>query len=485
MTISHRHTARLPLAGKSALVRAASCAATILAIAFCLAASARGQVAPLAPTTVPNPLTLQQAITIALQHQPQQYIAKAQKSQAKGQEQQAKSQYYPSITPTYQFQDHSQTFYDVNRTPAVGSVGAGGATTGNVTTITRGGGLSISLDQTLYDGGNRETANAQARRGLESASYNAQNVTQNTVLTVTQDYYELLAALDLVKVAQSQVARYQETYDATAAQIAAGTTAKMEAYQAQADLANAQVTLLQNQNQVVTASAALKNILGVSTTTVVQPSPLAAGDNLPPLPTSAKEPTLDAVLATAFASRPDLRAQQANVESDNAALSQAKRNAGVTVRSDYVLNYQATNDLGSRGTDSQLLITGSYPLFDAGNARGAVRIAQAQKDIAENQLESLRQQIHQDVEQAYATRAVSLQAAKLAQSAVTAGEVNYQAAIESRRAGIGTVLDVTTAQATLTQAQNQFVDAVYNYYIADAQLQRAIGQNIAPGASTP
>ena len=39
------------------------------------------------------------------------------------------------------------------------------------------------------------------------------------------------------------------------------------------------------------------------------------------------------------------------------------------------------------------------------------------------------------------------------------------------------VLDVATAQATLTQAQSQYVSAVYNFYIADAKLQRAIGRN--------
>jgi outer membrane protein TolC len=89
------------------------------------------------------------------------------------------------------------------------------------------------------------------------------------------------------------------------------------------------------------------------------------------------------------------------------------------------------------------------------------------------------------VEQAYATRAESLQATSLAQAAVTAAQVNYDAAIESRRAGIGTVLDVTTAQATLTQAQDQYVVAVYNFYIADAQLQRDMGRNDAPLPPTP
>ena len=96
-----------------------------------------------------------------------------------------------------------------------------------------------------------------------------------------------------------------------------------------------------------------------------------------------------------------------------------------------------------------------------------------------NQLEQVRQQIRLDTEQAYNTRATNLQATGLAQAAVTSAQVNYDAAVAARREGIGTVLDITTAQATLTQAQNQYVTAVYNFYTADAQLQRALGQNDA------
>ena len=105
------------------------------------------------------------------------------------------------------------------------------------------------------------------------------------------------------------------------------------------------------------------------------------------------------------------------------------------------------------------------------------RIAQAQRDIAANQLEQVRQQVRLDVEQAYNTRATNQLAAGLAQAAVTAAQVNYDAAVAARQEGIGTVLDITTAQATLTQAESQYVTAVYNFYIADAQLQRALGQN--------
>ncbi len=498
-------------------------AALALAAGAVLPAPTFCQVVPAAPTTLPTPLTLSDAIAIALRQQPQQYIARDQLTQAQGQKQQARAQYFPTLTPSYQYQNRSQSLFGVSTgssstftTGATGTgTGTGTGTTGTGTTGTgttgtgvtgtgvtgtgatgttttggssrsinevnfvRGGGLSVGLSQTLFDSGVRETVNAQARRAVDAANFNSANTRQATILTVTQDYYQLLLTIDLVKVAQAQVARYQQAVDVTQAQIQAGTVAAKEVYQAQSDLANAQVTLLQNQNQVQLTSAALKNALGVATNATVQPAPLAAGDQLPPLPEAGRALTLDDALAVAFSNRPDLRQQQAAVASQNAALQQARREAGLTLRGDYVLTYQATNDVGLRGVNSQFLVTGSYPVFDAGSVRGAIRIAQAQRDVALNQLEQVRQQIRLEAEQAFNTRATNLLAAGLAQAAVTSAQVNYDAAVAARREGIGTVLDITTAQATLTQAQNQYVTAVYNFYTADAQLQRALGRNDA------
>ena len=459
------------------------------------------QVAPPPPLALPTPLTLPQAIALALRQQPQQYVARTQVTQAQGQKLQAQSQYFPILTPSYQYRNNSQAFYGVNSsqssiitTPGtgVGTMGTGtGTTTGttgattpvfspvNEVSIVRGGGLSVSLSQTLFDTGQREAVNAEARRAVDAAVANNQNTRQAIILTVTQDYYQLLLNEDLVKVALAQVARFQQTADVTQAQIDAGTTAAKDIYQAKSDLANAQVTLLNNRNSVQTASALLKNALGVNLNGVVQIAPLTAGDTLPPVPTPTAAAPLDSAVAAAFRDRPDVRQQAANVRSNQAALRLAQRQAGLSVRGDYVLNYQATNDVGTRGVNSQFLVTGSYPLFDAGLARGGVRIAQAGRDNALNQLELVRQQVRLEVEQAYSTRQTNLEAAGLAQAAITAAQINYDAVIESRKEGIGTVLDVTTAQATLTQAQSQYVSAVYNFYIADAQLQKATGRNDA------
>jgi hypothetical protein len=60
---------------------------------------------------------------------------------------------------------------------------------------------------------------------------------------------------------------------------------------------------------------------------------------------------------------------------------------------------------------------------------------------------------------------------------VEAGQVNYNAALERQRNGLINILEVITAQVQLVNAQQQLVQAVYDFYIAEASLARNIGLN--------
>ncbi len=511
--------------------------------AACLAdrpPAARAQVAPSAAATraLPTPLTLADAITIALRRQPTGYIAQTQITSANGQKVQARARYFPTLTPEFQYQNSRNTFYGlttgggsnsiVTPTPTggtgtgstgtgtggtgtgtgtggtgttgtgtgttgtgtagtTGTTATGGQTTQTVTgpqsldsvSVTRGSGSTLTLAQTLFDSGTRESINAQARRSLDAARYGRTDTRQQIILAVTSDFYDLLRADDLVKVSQAQVTRAQQTVDQTQGQIDAGVAARADILQSQADLANAQVTLLQNESAVRSTEAALKNAMAVETDAPLQLATLAAGGALPPPPDAGPERALDDYVRQAYAARPDLRQQLSVIEVSRQSVKQARIAAGPALAGSYVLTYQPQNDLGAKSTDSQILVTASYPLFDAGGARGAVRVAEAGRDADLDRLEQLRQSVRLDVEQSFYDRALALQRIRLSQVAVQAAQASFDAATARRSAGVGTVLDITTAQVSLTQAQNGYVSAVYDFYTADARLRRATGQNDA------
>jgi outer membrane protein TolC len=62
-----------------------------------------------------------------------------------------------------------------------------------------------------------------------------------------------------------------------------------------------------------------------------------------------------------------------------------------------------------------------------------------------------------------------------AKSALTANEENYRLAAERYAVGVGTSLDVSAAQQTLTTARSQEVEARYGIQIDIAKLYRQVG----------
>src|SRR5579862_85455 len=178
-----------------------SCLYASLAIAgvtgFFLPIPAQAQVAP--PGTavnLPNPLSLDQALSIALRQQPTRYAAKAQVNSSKGQKEQAVAQYFPSITPTYTYENKSSAVFGVQATPVQTQGGGTFTPPVNEVNIIRGGGLAVAIDQSIYNGGQTEQANAEARHNLDAAELGLENTRQTIIETVTQDFYNLLADED-------------------------------------------------------------------------------------------------------------------------------------------------------------------------------------------------------------------------------------------------------------------------------------------------
>jgi len=119
----------------------------------------------------------------------------------------------------------------------------------------------------------------------------------------------------------------------------------------------------------------------------------------------------------------------------------------------------------------------TYPLFDGGLVRAQVRDARATLTQAQLAVEQTRQALQLAVDQAFISKEEARIRIGSTQSAVRAARENYAAARESQKEGAGTIIDVITAQAQLVTAETNAIQAIYDYYSADAQLQRAIGAN--------
>jgi outer membrane protein TolC len=180
-------------------------------------------------------------------------------------------------------------------------------------------------------------------------------------------------------------------------------------------------------------------------------------------------------METALSDRADLAASEFTLKAAADSLKAAELASGITVDGTYALDYQITNDIGTRGSDSTVGLSASYPIFDGGERRGAVRVAKAARDQAFDTMLQTRLTVRTGVETAYAQRDQAATSVALGRAAVDAAQASYDSAVAGLKAGVNTEVDVSTAQAALTQAEFSYVGAIYTYFEADAALQRAMG----------
>lgn len=407
---------------------------------------------------ISQPLTLKDAIRVALQRHPSVAIAKNQVEQARARQLRAEARYFPTISPSVNY---------INQQTRTALPGFG----------TRIGKIDetrsdIALRQTVFDSGQREITAAQARRALEAAEQGYREAIQQKVLSVTTAYYELLRRRALLRVAEANVERAQQTVDVVRAQVEVGVAAQKDVLQAEAELANAQVGLIQARNQVRLAEANLRSELGVDQEVPLQLAEVGdkEAEALAPLM------SLEEYLQQAWKQRPDLQRQRANNEIQRLNLRLAQIEAGLQVQSDFTYGRRIDPDPGDTRSFSVVV---TYPLFDGGAARAAVRESRAAYESAQRQMEQLQLGVRLEVEQAYLSRTEAQERLSAARKALEAARVNYEAALESRREGVSSLIEVINAQVALVNAETNYVQAIYDLLAAEARLQRAIGKDYA------
>ena len=121
-----------------------------------------------------------------------------------------------------------------------------------------------------------------------------------------------------------------------------------------------------------------------------------------------------------------------------------------------------------------------WTLFEGGRKIAATRIAEARVRQAMAQAESITDQIAFQVNEAYRAAVTAWVGIADARPAVDQARENYRLVQLRLREGAATPTEIADAQASLTRAEQNLLNARYNYLIAMDRLQYAMGVGEAP-----
>jgi|GEM_PF-63995 len=298
---------------------------------------------------------------------------------------------------------------------------------------------------------------------------------QELIFATARAYLEVLTYTELHAAALSSRANLVEVRDNTAAMLEQGRAAQLDVLKARTGVAQADALLSEYRGAIRTAKARLARIIG---TDIHQMPPLDPSPVLPPVPSLQAQKSVH--------KRPDMEAATQRSEAAAAEVVAAKRAYFPEISLFATAGWYGAEDLGDvRGAggdevegfedDYILGIRMQMPLFDGGQRGARVRKARAHADAERAQTRDLRLAVQQELEQARSN-------IDTAQVRVEAYTRAHSSAAETLRieqlkytSGKGTMNDLLEAEANLLEATAQQSKARHTLAIAGLEYRLARG----------
>jgi outer membrane protein len=413
---------------------------------------------PEGPQEVPE-LTLQRLIEIGLENQPNIFASQAARNAASAELGIAQSSYFPVIGATLGFSRTTQ-----NVAQGV-SASTGNPIPRNISNRSvNSQNYVITLSQNVFDSFQREWGVTAAREQLNASDLDLSTTRQNVILGVQQTYYNYLLALHLVAVQQEAVNANTQNLNQVKGFFEVGTRPKIDVTQAQVQLANAELALVQARNQAATALAALNNAIGVPTH-----PPYRLKEELEIAPTI---PSLDESIQAALRNRTEILSVQARIREAEANLKVAKNNFLPTLSANASWSYRGQNLPLAPNWIAGMSVTVPVlnpPLFSQLDSVAAnLASAQASAEIT-------RQNVILEVQQNYANLLGAKESIRTSEVLLEEARESLELARGRYQVGVGPLIDITNAQLALTQAEDQNIQAIVNFKLAEAGLRKALG----------
>ena len=410
------------------------------------------------PAQPSAPLSLEDCVEIALSTHPEVRLAAQRVQEAQGKLRQARSLNLPQVDF-----DTSWTEYEWLPPNKQKILGAG---TTDVYS-------EVALRQLLYSGGRNQALLDQARLDLLGAHEELRRVRQSVVFQVTKAFFSLQEAQEVLKSQREAVNQIQAHLDIARKRLTVGTAKELDVLKAEVQLADVQQASIAAENRVAVSRMALNVAMGRPPDTPLETTQSTAAPSV----VAAACPSLEEVLP-------------AHPEWIQGELTLRRAEAGLTVaeslsRPDLALQASYNLEGGSFPPDIDNWNVGlrvSIPLWDSGNAAGAKGAARARIEQARTGQELLRQRLGLRLEEAQVAIRDAQERRRV--TALSAEEARRALAVEQERyrVGAGSSIEVIDAQVALTRAEANAIQATYDYAVALAQLEYAVGRDPAPVA---
>lgn len=412
------------------------------------------------------PLTLNAALDLALRQSPALLQGKQDLEEAYGVALQLRSAARPRLTAGGNVRQ-----LDAN---GIEQANVGGATL-QFQNETQWG-ANIEVSQPLFTAGKITSSLRAAKLTKEAALSQYQALVADTLVEIRVTYDDALLAIELIKAQEASVELLTRELEDQKRRFEAGTAPKFNILRAEVELANTRPRLIKARNALRIAKNQLATQLGWNIPReAAQDIPLELADSLAATPFPIELPT---AILQGLSRRPELAALRVQEKIRDEDIRQ--------VRADYYPQLAASagwrwqnKTFTSRVDEYEdgWVVGGqvNWSLWDFGLTQGKVNAAKARREKARLQVDDTQRKVELEVRTAYSTFTEAKEVLESQQKVIEQAEEALRLARARTDAGSGTQLDVLSAQTALTEARTTNSQALRDYAVARARLERAMG----------
>lgn len=324
-----------------------------------------------------------------------------------------------------------------------------------------------SANLPLFDGLRNVRNLKDAKLSLQQLLLQSDAARDDISLQVIAAYLQVLLNGELVKVAETQLSLSQVEVDRQKVLVEAGKSPELDLIQAQSQLAQAQVTLVNNQNDHSLSLLDLKQLMMLPTETDMTLAPL---DELGVLIPDAEE-----VYRLAMLHNSSIMAKRQGIKVAENRISMAKSGyyPSLSLSGSIGSSYTHISGYDNIGFSQQMRdnlseaigLSLSVPLFDAFSTRNSVNSAKVDKLRAELELEQASDELYKTISQAYYQAEAARKKAEASAIAESATKAALEAMTTKFNYGKATATEYEQAKTDYIEACSTTVQARYEYII--------------------
>jgi outer membrane protein len=299
------------------------------------------------------------------------------------------------------------------------------------------------------------------------------NISDNVALNVALAYLQVLLNKELVTATEDQLNTTLQQIEKTRKQVDAGSVAKGNLLQIEAQAAQEELTLINMKNQLETSYLNLTQLLEIKTPAGFEI--VAPAINVDP--NSIIEGNIDEIYQIAVEGRPEVKSSQLNLTANEYGLKVAKGGRSPRLALNYSLNsgYTFINDLPEPLTNdsfkdqiknnrnSGVGLSLNIPILNGWQVNKNISNSKLRVENSQFVLEGTKKQLYKNIQQAYTDAVAALKKLNVSIKAIASTEESFRYTEQKFNLGMVTSVDYNTAKTQMLRSQSDMAQAKYEF----------------------